>query len=491
MSDDNKNDDNESSLKPLLLHKPKTRRDFIAQGFISATAFALAPTALELLSSRAHAATTGCEVAAVLGKTPVIIIDLAGGGNIPGSNVMVGGAGGQEEFLSTYATLGLPPDMHPSKSGMTNSDMGLVFHGDSGMLRGIQSVASVQTRMNVEGGIFCTSSADDTSNNQQNPMYWLNKAGAKGQLTQLAGTNQSQSGGNSAAPAESVNPSVAPVKINSVKDAENLVGIGNRLSAYSSTKLNNILDATTKLSQNKVANINRRSLPDTIKALIGCSFLQTQEQVTKFSATAVSSDNDGVATSVFGMITDAGTRNRVAPITKMVVDGYVGAATIVLGGFDYHSDNRSDGEARDFNLGQVVGSIMEFAARKQKDVAIIVMTDGGLSANNKIDNTTGGRGKFGWGGDSGQRSSTVMMVYKKDGRPQLRKNNHRQVGWFKENGAVENAATITSNSVVNMSKALVANYLALHGEEGKLLDVVGDDPFRLQLDNYLIFDKIR
>ena len=483
MSDEN--DKKDQSIKPLLLegHKPKSRRDFMAQGFLGTMAFTLAP------NMSAFAA--DCVAPTFIGKTPVIIIDLAGGGNIAGSNVIVGGQGGQEDFLQTYASLGLPPNFHPSLPGMTNNEMGLVFHSDSGILRGIQTIASVGTRNNTEGAIFCTTSDDDTGNNQVNPMYWLNKAGAKGQLNQLAGTNSTVSGGNGMSPAESVNPSIAPVRLQSSQDAVNLVGLGTRLGTYTQPKVDNILSTMARLSENKINNIPRRSLPDAIKALVGCSFFQTQTQVANFSPAVVNPDNDAALTTIFNKITNAGIRNRVAPISKLVVEGLIGSGTIVLGGYDYHTNTRQEGEVKDFELGQVIGAIMELAAVKQKDVVVIVYTDGGVSANGIVDTTAGGRGKFGWAGDSGQRSSTLMMVYKKDGSPTLRTNNKRQIGYFKASGSVENSALLTSNSVVNLSKALVANYLALHGEEGKLADVVSEDPFRLSLENYLVFDKLR
>jgi len=38
---------------------------------------------------------------------------------------------------------------------------------------------------------------------------------------------------------------------------------------------------------------------------------------------------------------------------------------------------------------------------------------------------------------------------------------------------------------------MVANYLALHGKEGMLESVVGEDPFRNNLDKYLVFNKLR
>lgn len=481
----------EQNLKPMNHegHKPKSRREFMAQGMLGMTAFALAPSVLDLVVGSAHAQATGCVPPAMSGMTPVIIIDLAGGGNIAGSNVMVGGAGGQMDLLadSSYASLGLPTEFAPSRTGMTSNELGLVFHSDSGMLRGIRTTTQATTRANADGAIFCSTSDDDTGNNQSNPMYWLNKAGAKGQLQQLAGTNQSDSGGNSMAPADSLNPSIAPVRIASNQDAVNLVSLGNRFANYSTGQIDAILNTAGNMSNGKLGLIDRRSLPDKIKALIACGFSQTSDQIKNFSLNRVEPNQDTVATAVFNQITNTGIRARALPIAKLVIDGYIGAGTIVLGGYDYHDGTRVNGDAKDFELGQLIGAIMELAARKQKDVVVYVLTDGGVSGPATTDST----GKFIWTGDSGQRSATFMMVYKKDGKPFLRQSNRRQIGYYKSNGAVEGAAMLTSNSVVNTSKAMVANYLALHGQEGKLAEVIGDDPFRSDLDRYLVFDKLR
>ena len=82
-----------------------------------------------------------------------------------------------------------------------------------------------------------------------------------------------------------------------------------------------------------------------------------------------------------------------------------------------------------------------------------------------------------------------MMVYRHAGRATLR-NGTRQVGYFKESGGVENTATPASNSSLNLAKLITANYLALHGEEGMLSQVVGDNPFGQNLGQYLIFQPI-
>ncbi|MDH5501556.1 MAG: general secretion pathway protein GspF, partial [Gammaproteobacteria bacterium] len=107
--------------------RPVTRREFVAQGFLSGSAFAVGGGVMSLFSNprEAFAALSGdltpllsspCNIAtAGAGKIPFICFDLAGGANIAGSNVLVGQEGGQLDFLSTsgYEKLGLPGDMVP------------------------------------------------------------------------------------------------------------------------------------------------------------------------------------------------------------------------------------------------------------------------------------------------------------------------------------------------------------------------------------------
>lgn len=488
--------DNEEQSKkrgPMFLegHKPRTRREFLAQGFIGGMAVAMAPTVFELLSSSAMAQSGVCSTGAGVSRTPVIILDLSGGGNLPGSNIIVGGQGGQADFLPSYATMGLPSDMHPSRSGKVNQDLGLMFHSDSGILRGIQNSASMQTRLQMDGAIFCNISNDDTDNNQINPIYWMNKAGARGSLIQLAGTRYSSlSGGLSQSPPLSIDAQYAPVRITNAQEAMNLVHIGDRFNNVAPAHIQSMLQSSARLSKNKIANISRRSFPDAIKNIFGCSIENSANQVKNFNPEIVNPANDPVVQTAMNRITNTDIRSYVTPIAKMVIDGYVGAATIELGGYDYHDSTRATGEIKDYELGQLVGALMELAAMKQKDLVLILLTDGGVSSPEKADNSADGRGKFIWTGDSSDRSSTAMLVYKKDGRPNLR-TNKRQVGWFTTYGGVQAAANLTSNSVINLSKALVANYMALHGEEGNLASIVGDNPFGSNLGNYIVFDKLR
>ena len=98
-------------------------------------------TANAALSSDIETLKEACGIAVQgAGKIPFICFDLAGGANISGSNVLVGGRGGQLDFLSSagYSKLGLPGDMIPSVnnvdpnlSDFVNTDYGLSFHTDT------------------------------------------------------------------------------------------------------------------------------------------------------------------------------------------------------------------------------------------------------------------------------------------------------------------------------------------------------------------------
>lgn len=474
--------------KELEGHKLVSRRDFLSHGMLAGFGTLMVPTLLSSLKINAAMALDCTPAQAMTGGIPILIFDLAGGSNIGGSNVIVGKAGGQMDFLPTYNTLGLPPDMHPKNAGQTSNELGLLFHMDSGILRGIKSTTSQPTRDKTDGAVFCASSNDDTQNNPHNPVYWLTKAGATGDLTAMAGTQGSESGGNSVVPQASLIPTMKPVTINTPKDALNLVNIGKLGTLFGPDKSVKVLKAIENMSSNRVAQFSRRSLPDQLKDLVNCGYIQSQDALNRFLPQSIDPTLDTQVTSSFNNLNDADQR-KTATIAKLILDGHVGVGTITLGGYDYHTDERGTGEQKDFKVGDLIGRVLELAAKKQKDIFIYVVTDGGISANGKIDDTANGRGKYGWSGDSSQRASTFFLYYNNKGRASLRTAGKRQIGAFKTNENVDLAASLVSNSVTNLAKAVVANYMALSGTEGNLENVVGDNPFGNNLNDYLIFNK--
>lgn len=486
-----KKNNDQIDLSHLEGHRLKTRRDFLSHGLISMSASIMAPSLLSFLTSKKlYAMDCGgaIEMMSENRSIPVIIFDLAGGANFAGSSILVGGAGGQTDMLSSYAALGLPPDMHPGNTGMMSNELGLKFHSDSPYLRGIQSVTTAGVRAKVDGGIFCARSSDDTRNNQHNPMYWLNKAGAMGELTQIIGTNTSESGGNSMAPLASINPLVAPATIRNTNDILGLISVGRLNQMFPGNRAEQVMRAVERLSERRLAQFSSQSLPEQIKSLVQCGYINSRDVLNRYTPNSLSPAEDPDVLDLFNLSNSD--QMRTAAIAKLVLDGYSGAGTITKGGYDYHTGNRRVGEVRDFDAGALIGRVIELAARKGKDVMIYVLTDGGVSSRPMIDDTPEGRGKYAWTGDSSVRSSTFMMVYRHQGRATLRSPERRQIGFFDANGAVNRNATLISDNVTNLAKAVVANYLALSGDESKLAEVVGDNPFGSQLDDYLFFNRI-
>ena len=210
--------------------------------------------------------TNACGISNGAGKIPFICFDLAGGGNIAGSNVLVGKAGGQMDLLGTagYSKLGIPGDQVPgvveatrtatSNGDHTDTSLGLAFHSDSAYLRGMLSRMSVATRANVNGVVIPARSENDTSNNPHNPLYGIQKAGADGSILTLAGSQNSVSGGNSMAPLAMINPTFQPTKVDRPSDVAGLVDTGQLVGLLNAEDATAVLESIYRISRERMNN---------------------------------------------------------------------------------------------------------------------------------------------------------------------------------------------------------------------------------------------
>ncbi len=475
--------------------RPVTRRDFLAQGFLTGSATLIAPTMLgSVLSQRAQAAlspdiqnvaTQICQITAGRGKIPFICFDLAGGANIVGSNVLVGKEGGQLDFLSTqgYVKQGLAPTMLPNNAttNFINTELGLAFHSDSAFLRGILEKTSPATRANINGAVIAARSENDTGNNPHNPMYGLAKAGpsgqgVKGELLTLIGSQNSESGGNSMAPAMLMDPSLRPTKIDRTSDVTGLVDTGELANLLSPADTVAVMESMARVSQSKLQLVSTAVPEDAdIKTRVRCGYVKTADTIDKFSSPAalnpsVDPEITGAA-GVFGA-NFGGDREfeKTAAVMKLVVEGYAGAGTISMGGFDYHTGERATGEIRDLRAGRAMGACLEFAARRGKPLMLYVFSDGSLSSNGRLDMSTEGRGKGEWTGDNQQVAAAFFLVYSPTGRPtlldeaQIPTTRRQQLGYFNANGDVVTASSPAANNVNLLVQTVLLNYMALHGE---------------------------
>ena len=487
-------------VDPRTGHRLVSRRDFVSHGLLAGLGIFTAPAWTSLLrpgSARAQGLDCGIATGGA-GKIPFVCFDLAGGANIAGSNVLVGGQGGQLDLLATegYEKLGLPVEMMPDRAGQVDTELGIAFHADSAFLRGIRARTSATTRANVNGVVFCARSDNDTGNNPHNPMYGIYRAGADGELVALIGTRSSDSGGRSAAPMSMIDPSVRPTKVDRPRDATGLVDTGKLVELLSQEDATAVMNAVEQISRLKVAGLSEEQI---VRDLIACGYIHSAEVVARYGdPSLLDPERDpaivGGEGSIFGPdeLRD-GSFRRTASIMKLVVGGFAGAGTVELGGYDYHDSTRATGERRDFRAGEAMGAVLEYAARQGRPVVVYVFSDGSVASNGELDESEDGRGKLIWKGDNSSTAATFMLVYDPAGRPRLSREGAEQVGWFRPNGSVETASFPGAGNVDLLVETVVLNYMALHGEVGRFPQVLPGHGLgsASELDALVAFEPIR
>ena len=455
--------------------RPRTRREFLNQGLIAGVGTVFLPSIATILAREAHAQDAACVIdnGGLLGagKIPFLAIDQGGGANIAGSNVMVGGMGGQEDFLSEdgYAKLGLPIDIIPQTVGVDRS-FGFAMHPNSALLRGMLDKTNAATRANVNGCVIPARSENDTGNNPHNPVYGIARAGANGEFAATIGSDNSESGGNSRAPDSMIVPEFRPVRVSNRNEA---IGLGG--GEDNGFPDDRVSSAAAIISALKLGVIDEQQAT---KELLQCGYDKTEATFnTLVTPQDLDPEADPILQGLFpnGQIQDRDYRKAAAAM-KVVINGYGGAGTIEYGGRDYHQDPRPETDNKDFVVGQVIGASLEYAAQLNKPLMIYCFSDGAVSASDNIEDDGNGTGKFRWQSDNSQTAASFILAYSPNGQPTLRNGvASEQLGYFRSSGNVETSSSPFANSVNALAEMVVLNYLGLHGEEA-MFGMVLDNP---------------
>ena len=498
--------------------RPVTRRELLSAGFLGASGLVMAPAWLAALlkpgTARAQQipldsdiqallAQNQCNVTQGAGLIPFICFDLAGGANLVGSEVIVGVKGGQANFLSTagYGKMGVPGNMVPSSAANVSNALGLLWHSDGAILRGILSKVSAATAAGTNGAVFPALSENDTDINPHNPMYGIAKVGANGSLLTLVGTEPTVSGGNSMAPPNlggvMIDPALQPSTIDQPSDAIALVSSGGanatslsvavqesqeRISSGTSLYNPSASDPAASFSGALTEPNTGTSTPGVqlytdpasdaqLKNQVRCGYVKAASNSAQFgNPSDLDPRQDANIVGPIFQATDFNDNDvaMTATVMKLVLNGFAGAGTISLGGFDYHDNTRATGEMRNFQAGQMIGAVLEYAARLGKPVMIYVFSDGSLTSSSMVDSTPAGRNKLAWQGDSSAVDSTFFLAYSPKGRPQpVGGAASQQIGYFSSDGSVVSTSSPGANSVVQLVEMVVLNYMALQGVEGQ------------------------
>ena len=475
--------------------RPVTRREFLGRGLIAGTSTIFLPSLATVVSREAKA----CEISENngllgAGKIPYIGIDMGGGANISGSNVMVGSTG-QDALLpnDAYETLGLPAAISPANVGV-NRDFAIAMHPNSALLLGMLDKTSAATRANVNAVIAPARSENDTGNNPHNPVFGIAKAGANGEFVATIGTRNSDTGGRSTAPEYMIDATLSPVRVSNRNEAIGLSG-----GESNGFPAGRVAAATAILNQLKLGVINEAQATE---ELIQCGFDQTEATL---NSPILPSDLDPEADPLLQQIfpgnemSNDGDFRKAAATMKVIVNGYGGAGTMEFGGRDYHQDPRPETDGKDFKIGQIIGASMEYAAGLGKPLMIYLFSDGAVVADRDNPENAGAQGgnvtKFRWRSDNSQRAASVIFVYSPAiaSAGLLRNGNaSQQMGMVRNDGTIDTNSTPFANSVTSLAEWCILNYMALHGEQGNFGTVLGNPTIGTgpAVDPYIAFNQI-
>ena len=507
---------------PLLFEdhgRPMSRRQFIRQGFMSGSATVLTGSILNVIANPNSAMAAiapdlvalqnsmGCSLVPSGAGTsvPFICFDLAGGANLAGSNVLVGQGGGQMDLLSTagYSKLGVPGDMLPGQDStnvttlnpstgtptpdFTNNELNLLFHADSAMLLGIREKApNAIASTRIDGCVIPARSDNDTGNNPHNPLYGLVMAGARGEVVDIIGSRSSVSGGNSMAPAMHINPAFSPTKVDRFSDVTGMVDVGDLTTILGADDVTAVMESISRVTHKKLqlGTINSGlTNDDIIKDLIRCNYLKAADITNRFANTPVDPEQDTLINpGIFTQSELDGDREfrKTASVMKMVLEGYAAGGCITMGGYDYHTGNRTVGENRDLRAGRCIGACLEYAEAMRKPLMIYVFSDGSVASNGSPDDSQttgagenlvlGGGGKGQWTGDNSSTACSYFLAYDPlknvpqwtGGTPRSIEL-HRQIGSMSAGASVVTSATPAANNVNLLVNMMLLNYMALNG----------------------------
>ena len=267
------------------------------------------------------------------------------------------------------------------------------------------------------------------------------------------------------------------------------------------------MESIQRISAQKLSQVNSQvTRDDVIKDMINCGYVKSADLADRFGDPATLNpllDVDIVGPAGIFSLAEFDSEQefqKTASIMKLVVNGYSGAGTVTMGGFDYHTGNRSAGEARDFRAGECMGACLEYAANynggQGKPLMLYVYSDGSVSSNGMIDTSEGGRDKPQWTGDNQSTAAAFMLVFNPKGRPQLmgatvdEQLKHQQLGFMDSNASVVTAATPAANNVNLLVQMVALNYMALNGDIGQFNQTFPGHGLGTNLDSLVAFQPL-
>jgi hypothetical protein len=487
--------------------KPITRRDFLAIGAIESAAFVMMPSILSQIMLEKAARAAGCPQFTSHPYIPLLIIDGAGGFSIPGnwvplentydaggnlvaSNLMSGagyapvGLGSNSSGITLdsrwglqmpIAATGITPTTPSMNVGRTVTGNGAVL---SKALDGMQQMLTPDTngldpKNNIQQGAVWFSSTSDSGGNPVSPGQLLTKLGMTGLLVKVAGNDNTETGHSSGTPAYSVDSTAKALQLSSFKDLQGALSYGQAFKNMPKKYLDALASAISKMSSSQKTKFQGMKYGDDatvlgqdvlgLGTLGNCGYQRNQ---------AFTGATPGIDPTADSRVKDAMTGNPAgtipggdvvfATLIYNLLQKNVGVAGFTVGGCDYHDQSQTSGDAKDFEIGVRIGQYLKLAHLMGVPAAVMVYTDGGISAN---------AGTRQWAGDNNDTSGIVLVTYNPDSAGGAFKFAKTQIQGYK-NGGAENKGPINA-SVQKAGLVVAANILELSGQAARIDELFG------------------
>lgn len=486
--------------------KPVTRRQFLSQGMIAGASYVMIPNLVNLLMKPLLADEIRCPGPVTASSMiPFIYFDCAGGTPLT-TEFVIGGRSGQLDLLTNYENYGIPNNLRYGNGVTPDTTYGVAFHPNSAMLMGLNSVISTQFRSNIDGVVFAGTSNDDTSNNTHSPSYLISEAGRTGSLIASVGTSTSVSGVNAQpATGSNINASFRPAQTTNRNQAQGLVNPGRLVAILGATgKADKVRNFISQMSSQQLQAFSNLNYTAQVQTLVDCGYVNASQLLASFSPDQIFPNNPAANDPLVTVFGATPQNSRTATVARLVLNDYAGNGGVEIGDCDRHNNNAADYRQKNFEIGQEVGKVIQYANLLNKPVVVCIYTDGGMgitrnagvaATDNTVTNgnTLGGDGFIARPGDNGSVSGALMLI----SMPGATRGNivypARQVGAY-TNAGVDQSYLITAANTTNMSKAMVYNYLGLHGLESRFANLPGNngtDPFAgRDQSKYLMTKKI-
>lgn len=429
--------------------KPVTRRDFLASGLIGFSSSLVLPTFLTTFarSGVAEAEEMICKASGGGDLCPFISIKLSGGMAMS-ANFLPMDQGGQ--LLPSYSKLGMGLGATlPVSYEFANKAS---FYANSSLLAGIRAEASTLTLGNSNFVGVCVRSQDDSNGNKFDITGLVVNSGLSGKILPNLGKANTDTGVNNQF--AYLRPP-APLVVGSYQDVVGSLGVSGSLASLSQNQKSQLFKTIQNLTSAQSAAIQNMTGGSLLAKLLSCAHSDNTNLISNNMSLNIDPLSNTQFAQVWGINANSNKSSQDFVFATMVYNALNGNASSVnleIGGFDYHNNTRTSGDAKDLEAGTVIGRVLQSLAVMGKKGFVVVTSDGSVSSTES--DTAGAP----WASDRGTGGSAYMMCYDPAG-PHTVKSG--QLGHF-TSGQVADDAFLTGSSAELAAGAMFVNYLSFN-----------------------------